>query len=103
MYTGEDVKKETYMLAAWLWVILLSMVFFIMSCHFCRGDGCIGLALIFLCSLIALLIQIFILVPRYCIRRHRANKPFAAFAIYWIGGSVAAFGIPLVLANLSTN
>lgn len=87
-------------LVAGLAVILFLSAWAVGVSRSCRSDGCIGIWLPIGGALIALLVQVFILVPLFCLRLHRSRLPFGKLAAIWVGVSVASFAVPMLFAKL---
>lgn len=68
--------------------------------HTCKSDGCIGIVFPAGGAFIALLVQLFVLLPIFCFRRTRQKLPFGRLAAAWVSGSLTAFVVPLVFVKL---
>lgn len=99
MYTAEEQDAEANVLSISTGIIFLLSAWFSVFSNSCSSDGCLGLVFVIGGAIIALLNQLFILIPKYCIRRFRLDESVYYFASWWIGSSLAAFVIPLIFAK----
>ncbi|HVH13566.1 MAG TPA: hypothetical protein VM759_10960 [Longimicrobium sp.] len=80
---------------------IVGLSFWAMSFSYgCSSDGCIGVIYPLGGGVIALLVQLFILVPVDAIRTRKRGEPFGLRMAGWVGLSVAAFILPLLFASL---
>ena len=100
MQIPEETRPNPHYLTTALTVIFLLSAWGASFSRNCQSDGCIGIVFPVGAALIALLIQLLVLIPFYCVRRRKLQLSFGTLAAAWVGGSLAAFAVPLFFAKL---
>jgi hypothetical protein len=100
MQLPNQKEPNIHYLAAGAGAIFLLSVWGASFSRTCQSDGCIGIVFPVGAAFIALLVQLFVVIPFYCFKRRKLRLSFGAMAAAWAGGSLAAFVIPLLFAKL---
>jgi hypothetical protein len=67
---------------------------------YCKGDGCLGILVIYALAFALLLLQTFCALPLYALSLHRQGVRWGWEFAWWCGVSVSALAVPIMLGIL---